>query len=128
MPNRASATEVKGIITTSMDDPRVDNFITTANAVVNQHLTGENLSDDLLALIERWLAAHFLAIDEARVTQEDADGVSRRYEGTVGTGLNATRFGQQVILLDPTGKLLALETSKLDFIGRAASGRMVENG
>lgn len=111
---RTTAAAVKGIITTSADDTRIENFIEAATAVVDQHLTDDDLTDAQLELIERWLAAHFLAVDDARISSQSAGGVSLGFKhmGQTKTGILSTTYGQQAVVLDPTGKLAALTATK----------------
>lgn len=115
MANRVVGQEVKDIIDTEKTSSQVDPYITSAHLVVDQHLLGQGLSEALLTEIERWLSAHFVAVDDK---QEDFVwiGDSRaRFGGKFGLGLDFTAYGQQVKLLDPTGALAALGKPKASF-------------
>ncbi len=91
-------------------------FITAANLLVTDKLAGSGLSDALLKEIERWLAAHFIAIRDPRAASEAAQGVSVSYQGGgYGAGLMGTQYGQQAVTLDYTGTLAALGKKKVVF-------------
>lgn len=104
MAARVSDAEVKEILDTSISTTP---FITAANLIVNQHLLNAALSDELLTEIERWLAAHLACMRDPRLRDAATEGGTRAsYErGAAGKGLDATSYGQQVKLLDPTGLL-----------------------
>ena len=106
MASRTTASEVKEVIDTSLSDSTVESFITTANIHVTNIIGGNSLSDDLLTEIEKWLAAHFIAMSrEKEVTREEVDNAQVEYAGKFGMNLQATRYGQVVATLDPTGKM-----------------------
>lgn len=104
--------EVRAIITTNLTD--LSSFITSANELTSTELSGKGLSTSRLKDIEKWLAAHFVAINDDKLrTVEEEVGESRRrtgenVRGVIGQGLLLTRFGQQAIVLDSTGTLAAL--------------------
>jgi hypothetical protein len=106
MANRVTSAEVLAILTsTSFSD--IDAFITAANLTVTDRLgDDENLSDDQLKEIERWLAAHFVCVADPRLKSEGTDGATAAYEkGNLGKSLEFTSYGQQVLLLDTSGKM-----------------------
>ena len=95
------------------DDVAMEPFILTANELVTEVCTGDNgpataYTDARLELIERWLAAHFYAIRDPRVTSEGAGGVNASYESRVDLGFNLTRYGQMAMMLDSNGGLAKL--------------------
>ena len=97
--------DVKQILDTTVDTTP---FINAADLIVTQYLTLSGLSTAMLTEIERWLAAHLTCMLDPRETAK-AMGDSRvTFEaGPLGQGLCATRYGQQVLLLDTTGTLAA---------------------
>ena len=105
MANRVTAEEVKEIITTVKTEDQVENYITPANLLVTRVMSGSGFSSAELAEIEKWLSAHFVAMDDAstRIREETAGDAENKYEGKTGMRLNFTRWGQQVLLLDTTG-------------------------
>ena len=113
MATRVSADEVKEILDTTLTDSAIEAFIGAANLTVTKILGDEDLTDDELKEIERWLTAHLIACTRERQIMKEAVGqASVTYAGVTKTGLDATLYGQQVKLLDTTG-LLAQQESDL---------------
>jgi hypothetical protein len=105
---RTTAALVKGIIEVDEDSiPDLDPFILTANELVTECCGSAGYTATRLELIERWLAAHFVAIRDPRLASEQA-GVSARYQHKVGLILQVTTYGQQAMTLDTAGGLAAL--------------------
>jgi hypothetical protein len=104
---RVNVTQVKDIISTSLSDASIKACITAANILVDEKISG--LGEDQLKEIERWLAAHFVAVQDPKVVSEKIGSASATYEATkLGEMLRATSYGQQAILLDTTGTLEGL--------------------
>ncbi len=92
-------------------------FITTANLIVSEELSGLGHSSDRLTQIEIYLAAHFATLSK------NGGGIVRETIGQSATtyrtpsekllGFNATVFGQQALALESTGKLLNIGTGTL---------------
>ncbi|KKN42006.1 hypothetical protein LCGC14_0717660 [marine sediment metagenome] len=100
---RVTNAQVKGIIVTTID---TEPFIRSANVFVTNKLTNQGLSDALLTEIELWLAAHFVAIREGKITDETMGDAKVAFErAKMGKGLEATSYGQQALVLDSTGIL-----------------------
>jgi hypothetical protein len=102
MPLRTNDTEVKRIITTTSDTTP---FIEAASVLVDNHLTGKGLSDATLLQIEKWWAAHLFAVSDPRSEETKTGKSEDKFQGKTGMGLNATLYGQQVLLFDTTGTL-----------------------
>ena len=102
---RVTVSEVREIITTSILDASLTVFITQANLFVTANLGGEGLSDDLLKEIERNIAAHFIHAADPRTTEEKIGDAAEKYSGEFATGLSATSYGQNAMMLDTTGIL-----------------------
>jgi len=111
---RVTGAEVLAIIDTELTAIEVAPFITVANIIVTNQLTGEH-SADLLKEIERWLAAHFVAIRDPRAKTEKTGDASTSYYGEAGKGFDHTPYGQQVLALDTTGILASLGKRKAEF-------------
>lgn len=101
---RVTDAEVKEILTTTLTTTA---FITAANLTVTRVL-GTSLNADELKEIERWLAAHLTCMNDPRERAITVGAASAGFEGDWGLGLDHTRYGQQVKILDTTGKLAAL--------------------
>lgn len=114
MAVRVTDDEVKEIIDTSLSDLTV--FILVASQQVDR-ISG--LGTAVLKEIERWLAAHFVAIRDKRTSKDNVLDSSHTYEGKTGMGLEFTRYGQQAKLLDTTGTLakLGLRKAALTYLG-----------
>jgi hypothetical protein len=106
MAARVTQQDVEAILDTDISD--LSPFITAANLTVTKMLSGEDLSDDQLKEIERWLAAHFASIRDPRISAEKTGDAQVTYHGRSDLGLNFTPYGQQVKLLDTTGNLARL--------------------
>ena len=114
MTVRAIETEVQDMLDDSTHTFSVTLFIAQANVVVNELLAPSGssvLSDDRLKLIETYIAAHFATLVRERGgMQEDKLGDAlQRYHNIYKAGFSSTRFGQQALFLDTTGKLAAID-------------------
>ena len=104
---RITTDELKEIITTSVATASLQVFINAASLVVTEHLGSDTtLSAAQLKDIERFLAAHMLACTmEQQVKSRSVKDARDDYQGVTAMGLNATFYGQNVLLLDTTGIL-----------------------
>lgn len=113
---RVLGVEVKQHITTSISADVVDtDFIPIANAMVNDHLVGKGISTIILAKIELFLAAHFVALMEelGGLTRDSyGDSAQSMSDAYRDGGLNLTRYGQQALVLDTTGTLRTVYAPK----------------
>lgn len=109
MAIRTDAEAVSKINTEVDDSIDLDPFIEIASALVDEVCTDSDYSDARLELIERWLAAHFAAVNDPRTTLEHAGSVRVFFEGKSGLGLDFTRYGQQAKIIDTAGNLAALD-------------------
>lgn len=95
--------DVIAILDTTLDTTP---YITVATLLVTRHLGTQGLEDALLFEITRWLAAHFACIRDPRTMQARSGTAAMLFQrGTAGEGLRETSYGQQVLVLDPTGIL-----------------------
>lgn len=104
---RVTAQDVKEILETNLADQIIDTFITAANLTVTEVLGNDiTLSDNQKTEIERWLTAHLVACTRQQQAQgEKVDDAAITYQGKTDKGLDATFYGQQVKVLDTTGKM-----------------------
>ena len=111
---RVTDADVKAIIETNIDD--LTPHINAANLMVTR-IVAPLISDEAtLKEIERWLAAHFVAIHDPRLISRKVSDASDEYESArKGQGLMATKYGQQVLALDPTGKLSIIGSKRAFF-------------
>jgi len=97
--------DVKQILDTTVDTTP---FINAADLLITQSLSMSGLSTAMLTEIERWLAAHLTCMMDPRETSKAMGDARVNFEaGRLGMGLQATRYGQQVLLLDTSGTLAA---------------------
>ena len=112
MAIRATEAMVKEIIDTDLTNEQITPFLIAANTMVADLLLNENYSVTTLQEIERWLAAHFVAVRDPQVTSEKIGDAQAVYEGKTGKGLESTRYGQQVMTLEHHGLLAQLASGK----------------
>ena len=108
MSARVTEDEVKEIIEVDTSITSIVPFITVANQLVTSECTDSSLTDAILKEIERWLAAHFVAIRDMRRSSEKAGTVAENFQHSLGLNLQVTMYGQQACMLDTSGALLAL--------------------
>jgi len=106
---RIEEADVRAIIEYPTAEDDTDVFIETANSLVNDVCLDSEYSDEKLALIEKWLSAHFIAIKhKIRSNQSIGGEVSESFQYAVDLNLNVTIYGQQAMLLDTDGNLANL--------------------
>jgi len=107
---RVTEEEVEDILTFDSTVEDLTPFIAAAEQLVTAMCvpTGK-YSDDNLKEIERWLAAHFLAIRSPRYLSESLGPQSHSIALQVGLNLGLTPYGQQAMLLDFLGGLAYLD-------------------
>lgn len=112
---RTTIDDVKDILDdTELSDEKIGAFITGSNLFVTNHLTGKGLTEATLTEIERWYAAHMIAMTlERQIKKAGAGGAEVEYTGYWSYGLLGTNYGQVTISLDTSGTLEALAKSKL---------------
>jgi hypothetical protein len=118
---RTTAAKVIEIMETDLTEVQVGPYVTSANIMVTSALGDSGLGTDLLAEIERWVAAHAIASSrERQAVDEKAGPAAVKYAGQYGANLASTSYGQMAMVLDTTGTLAGLG-------GRTASIRAVES-
>lgn len=109
MAARVSEAEVEAIIEvdSSVD---TDTFILAATTLVDAVLADDAyLTTAQLKEVERWLAAHFIAMRQRQARSEGVGDANVVYQvGYLGRGLQYTPYGQQALILDTSGKLAAM--------------------
>lgn len=106
---RTTADEVRKIIEVDTLITDLDPFISAANELVTEVCEPLGYTESRLTLIETWLAAHFYAIRDPRLSSEQAGPVGASYQSRLDLGLNVTHYGQQAMRLDTKGGLGKLE-------------------
>ena len=83
-------------------------FITIANSMVTDVCLGSEYASAKLALIETWLAAHFITVKTKIVGSEKVDVISQKFKLTTKIGLNSSHYGQTAMSIDTEGNLAQL--------------------
>jgi hypothetical protein len=83
-------------------------FIDMAVVYIDEYLLDKGLSDGILRLIAKNIAAHFAFLKEGQLKSETIGPISETFNMITGLGLNSTTFGQQAIFLDSSKTLAKL--------------------
>lgn len=103
--SRATEIEVKAIMDTALTEEQITPFLRSATLDIDRLPTDHGYSEGRLREIEAWLAAHNASARDPQITEEKTGQTTTKYGGTLGTGLDSTRFGQVVKRLDYKGYL-----------------------
>ena len=121
MAVRTTDAKVKEIIDVD-DSVSLTPFIAISNQLVTEVCGGTDTihTEERLTIIETWLAAHFYAIRDNRLSAESLDFMEYRseFQFKVGYDLRNTMYGQQVLIMDTSGGFAGLNN-------QATSGRVV---
>lgn len=113
--------DVRVIITTTLTDDQITDQITLAEALASQCSGVSNASTTIQAAIVKYITAHFIAMISGGggvVQSETLGDASKSYavaQPSSGAGLNASRYGQQAVMLDTTGCLAKLGKPGIKF-------------
>ena len=102
------ADAVKEIIDTDLTDARINRFLNAAYYIAKP--TVSNLGDcggsSMFCELVLWLAAHLMTMYQRQTKSESVAGEwSVSYLGKEGLGLEASLYGQQVLVMDCSGML-----------------------
>lgn len=101
---RATEAEVKQINReTTWTEEQITAYLELANNKVTDIYSVDDYSTTTLRQIEAVLAAHFVALADPEVTEEKIDDLRVKYGGPLGPGLQQTRYGQILLLIDHKG-------------------------
>jgi len=96
MSLRVNDTDVKRIIQTARDTTP---FIEFAHAFLEEIVPPGKLGSPMLIQAEKWLAAHFVAIDDEREVSKSVGSGDVSYADKFDLGLDITKYGQQVKMM-----------------------------
>lgn len=96
--------------------------IAAAHVLVNRVLATAGYDDDLMELIERYLAAHLYRIFNPQVTSEGLGPLTEAKQVSLGQQLKQTTPGQQVLFLDVDGYFATLQGKAERGIGKRNIG------
>jgi hypothetical protein len=118
---RVTSAEVQYIIDTDIDSDSMDFWINTANTIISEAIDGSTLVSTAQAKkMEQLLVAHFISLNYERQATRRSIGQLSESFANLGKQLEATTYGQSLLLLDPTGKL-ATRGKKKAFIRAVTS-------
>jgi hypothetical protein len=108
------------------NNPTLTPYITAANLLVTRVLTcatakGVPLTDDEALVLETWLAAHGYALSDQPYAEKSTQRSKGVFQGRTGMRLEATKYGQMALDLDPSGCLAAVtkkQTVGMSWLGR----------
>lgn len=122
---RAQTDDVQKLLDSASED--VTLFVIMASTVVDEFLASSTLSAAVLALIETFLAAHFalLATERGSLAEKTLGEAREKYHNIYKAGFNATRFGQQAIILDTTGTLAGMSGAAENTKNKKALFRLI---
>ena len=92
----------------------IDPFIEMANALIDETILSD-YTETYLSLIETWLSAHFVALRQRQLSNEQLGEIGVTYAGQFGQGLDFTQYGQQVKLLDWKGQFSKIGKKVISF-------------
>lgn len=127
MAIRATESLVAAIIEVD-EEINLSPFIIAANALVEEIAIDSGHDEARLTLIETWLAAHFYAMRDPRVTDERAGPVSASYQNKVDLFLSLSHYGQMAQTLDTSGLLMGLSGQKTRTASVQWAGKEVDRG
>jgi hypothetical protein len=89
-------------------------FADTASAVVDRVVAcaaakGVTLSNSEQELIERWLACHFYVQRDQPYQSKSTGGASASFQGSVGQGIEGSKYGLSAIRVDYSGCLINID-------------------
>jgi energy-converting hydrogenase Eha subunit H len=87
---------------TNIPDPQL--MLDSASLMVT-NVIGTALDASTAELVERYLAAHLIAISDPRIQSEQVKTIQASYQVRLSDGLGITHFGTTAMMLDSSGKL-----------------------
>lgn len=130
---RTDADQVKGVLLLDYDtrnSPSLTPFIRGASLIVDRVATcaiakGKTLTAEELVEIETWLAAHAYAMSDQPYSEKKTEKAMGKFQGQTKMYLEATKYGQMAISLDPSGCLAAIASgrrrARVEWLGKVPS-------
>lgn len=116
MAARTTITQVRELLDIDAEDSAIlHNYIRSATIMVDANLLNVGHSTDVLAEIEKYLAAHFAAMYAERggLIRDTVSAATSEYSDVFTGGLGSTRFGQHAIVMDTSGTLARIGAPKI---------------
>lgn len=108
MASRTTAAAVKAIMDTDVTEAQItaSGILDDAYNFVDATLGSSSLGDNLLASIEKWVAAHMVSVGlDRQLVGGKGGSASAKYAGRYEMNLQMTSYGQMAASLDTTGTL-----------------------
>jgi len=106
MPRRTTPELVETVITLDVAGDSLEAYIDSATLIVDRIAALDVPPPEAeMEMVERWLSAHYYAVDKQRVAMEKAGPVSESRQYWVGAGFQTTMYGTQAMTLDSSGML-----------------------
>lgn len=103
---RTTPPDVEDVFDTELSSSQLDAWIAIANELVDDIADADpSIGSTRLEKIEKLLAAHLASTQDQRVSEDSVGDTSAVYQGETGMHIEATVYGQQAAMLDPTGTL-----------------------
>lgn len=110
---RTNPDEVANTFDTELEPDSLKDWIDIANDLVDDISSEDSsISSGRLSRIEKLLAQHLAASQDPRISSATTGNTEVSFQGETGMHLNATTYGQNAVLLDPTGVLQQLQSGK----------------
>ena len=103
---RTNTSDVQDIFDTDLSAASIDAWIGVATELVDDIADADSsVSSTRLVKIENLVTAHLASSQDQRVEKASRESASVTYQGETGMHFESTHYGQQALLLDPTGTL-----------------------
>lgn len=115
----ATVAMVKEVMDTNLSDADITAHINIASDLVTTALVSSGLGSTRITNIERYVAAHLIAMRDRLAGQTSAEWLSSEakveFSGKWGEALKSTNYGQTAIVLDTTGTLSQMGAARAIF-------------
>ena len=133
---RVDADHVKAVLAPGKDydtenAPSLTRFIQMANLFTTRVNTcatnkGVTLTSDELIEIEGLIAAHCYCMSDQTYASKNTEGAGASFHGQTGMRIEATKYGQMAMMVDPSGCVGAIgkgQRAGAFWLGKAPSGQ-----
>jgi hypothetical protein len=112
----SSAGAIQGVLLNDYDsenDPSLQPFLDAANSLMLRVIACATrkrtpLTSEEKEIITTWLAAHLYAMSDQPYTEKQTLSARGKFQGETKMYLEATKYGQTAVNLDPSGCLVAV--------------------
>lgn len=103
---RTDSNKVETILETDLSSNTITSWIDIATELIDDIENADSsIPDSRLEKLERLVAAHLASTQDQRIASGERESASVEFQGQTGIGLEGSKYGQQALLLDPTGLL-----------------------